>query len=104
TSKDRENRPVAGAEVQLKLGDKVIETRSTDANGVAEFSAVPAGIYNIAIWKDGYHELPQTQVTISPEASQEIDFVLAPRIQLKQTVDVTATPDNPVEQGSSPPT
>ena len=29
TSKDRENRPVAEAEVQLKLGDKVIETRFT---------------------------------------------------------------------------
>src|SRR5262249_54350365 len=72
TCKDPETRPVAKVEVQLKLGDKVIETRFTDANGVAEFSGVLAGIYNITTWKEGYHELPQTPMTVSPGASQEI--------------------------------
>src|SRR3990172_9281679 len=68
TSKDRENHPIARAEVQLKVMDKAIETRFTSANGVAEFSGIPAGIYNIVIWKDGYHEVRQMQVTISPGA------------------------------------
>lgn len=104
TSKDSENHPIANAEVQLKVGDKVIETRFTNADGVTEFSGIPAGIYNIEIWKHGYHELRQMQMTVSPGASQEIEFILTALIQVKETLDVTATPDKPVEQGSSPPT
>ena len=45
--------PVAGAKVELKLGDKEIATTTTEEDGSYSFADQPTGTYNVVASKDG---------------------------------------------------
>jgi len=94
---DDRNLPVAQATVELRSGDKVVSTSTTDDKGSAHIEIGAAGHYTVVISKDGFlrEEYP---LEAGPQVPPEMEFVLSLAALSKQSVDVTATAANPVEE------
>jgi hypothetical protein len=94
---DDKNVPVAQATVELRSGDKVVSTATTDDKGSVRVEVGAAGHYVLAISKEGFvrEEYP---LEAGPQMPPEIEFVITPATLSKQSVDVTATAANPVEE------
>jgi len=97
---DSSHLPVPAAQVQIKQGDKVAASISTDENGRAEFTGLQAGKYTVTALKDGFDPATRDDFEISPAAEASIEFSIAPSAASKVTVEVQDTV-NPVEQGSA---
>jgi Carboxypeptidase regulatory-like domain/TonB dependent receptor-like, beta-barrel/TonB-dependent Receptor Plug Domain len=95
--------PVAGVHVEVSLAGNRIALVDTDNNGIAKFTGLTAGSYDVSITRDGFETLNRAGVAVGIDAPIELRFVLVPRVELKDTVDIKATAENPVEQGASPP-
>lgn len=91
---DTSGRPVPGADVTLKSGDREVARAATSGDGVFRMIDVPAGEYSLTVTKDGY--APQTQPGLRVSASELVSVEL--------TLQSTAAPQTarPIEPG--PPT
>jgi hypothetical protein len=98
---DEKNLPLSGATVELRLGDKVVSTVSTDATGTVTLRVDVSGSYSLGIQKEGY--LPsETALEVSGGgAAQDIDVVLSALALSKQSVDVKGEASNPITETSS---
>jgi hypothetical protein len=103
-ARDEAGKPVADLLVQVTLGTVIAGSTSTNDNGEAELTKLAPGSYEVAASKNGYQTLKQSSVILTSEAPVEIEFTLIPKIELKDSINVVATPQNPVEQGASAPT
>ena len=101
---DGAGNPVAGVFIQATVGQVVVAGARTNEQGEAELPNLEPGNYEISATKDGYETLKQENVTLSSDQAIEIEFALIPKTGRKDSVDVVATPENPVEQGASVPT
>ncbi len=83
---DKDGIPIESATVQLKNANtgSVVDTETTDPNGVFGFSDVPFGSYTILVSKVGYESHETTTFTIS-QSTQTID---AGVIELEESAQV----------------
>jgi hypothetical protein len=102
-TQDETGAPVAGVLIQFFLGRDLVASASTSERGEAELAQVVPGSYQVVASKDGYETLRQNGVVVAGGASVEVEFSLVPKLERKDSVNVDATPDNPVEQGASVP-
>ena len=96
--------PVAGVLIQLKLGDVVAGSTTTNEKGEAELPKIEPGTYDVVASKEKYETLQQSHIVLMGDTPVEVDFTLIPKLALKDSINVEATPENPVEQGASVPT
>jgi len=102
-AQDETGAPVAGVLIQFFLGRDLVASASTSERGEAELAQVVPGSYQVVASKDGYETLRQNGVVVAGGASVEVEFSLVPKLERQDSVNVDATPDNPVEQGASVP-
>ena len=102
-AQDETRAPVAGVLIQFFLGRDLVASASTSERGEAELAQVVPGSYQVVASKDGYETLRQNGVVVAGGASVEVEFSLVPKLERQDSVNVDATPDNPVEQGASVP-
>jgi hypothetical protein len=99
---DSDDQPLAGARVQLKIGEAIARTAETDGKGHAEFRDLKPGRYTIFAAKDGFQLAQRDDLEVTLEGSTAIDVTLVPALARKERIEVAAT-TNPVEQGASTP-
>jgi hypothetical protein len=95
------NQPVSGVTVQIKLKGATVHTASTNEKGLAEFPNITPGTYEVAIAKEGFEPLAQNEIPVTAGSPVEIKFILVPRIEIKEGIEIRAAGANPVEQGAS---
>lgn len=102
---DAAGKPVAGARVQLRRTEKSESYSSmamTDEQGKADFANLVRGKYEAIVSKDGFETLRQSEITLTAGAAMEIRFTLVPKIEVRDSVNIRASAENPIEQGASP--
>jgi hypothetical protein len=104
TCQDESEKPVAGVVIELKLKEAVINTAKTDEKGEAAFTNVAARTYGVAVSKESFEPLNQSDVTLTSGLTVEVKFTMVPKVQLSDTVNVQAGSTTTIEQGSSPST
>ena len=105
TARDEADQPVAAVRLELKRAGAVITSTVTNEAGEAEFATVAAGNYEVSAAKEGFETLTQSDLIIAAGTPLEVKFIMVPKIQLKEGVNVTATTTaSPIEQGASPST
>jgi hypothetical protein len=104
TVHDEAGKPLAAAQAQLKLRDATVGTATTDEEGVATFTLDMPGSYEVTVSKTGFETLTRSAVEVPSGALVEVAFTAVPAIALKESVEVSARQESPVEQGASPPT
>lgn len=103
TVNDQAGHPVAAAQAQLKLGGAITGAANTDEKGVAEFTALAPGSYEVVVGKKGFEPLARSAIEVKPGALLEVAFTLLPVIEIKDSVNVSARVESPIEQGASMP-
>lgn len=99
---DSSRLPVPGAQVQLKQGDAVLSTVSTDETGRAVFPGLKPGRYSVGAVKDGFDPVAQNDFDLSSSVPGTVEFSIVPSAAGKVTMDVRDTV-SPVEEGSAAP-
>jgi hypothetical protein len=100
---DQSHLPVPAAQVQLKQGDGIVSSISTDESGHAVFSGLKPGRYSLEAVKDGFDPVSKNDFEVSASGPGAIEFTIVPSAAKKVSVEVTDTVA-PVEQGSTTPT
>ena len=86
--------PVAGAEIKLKLGSTVVETKVSAADGTYNFTAAPPALYNIVATKD---DVTKTELADLTE-NKTIDLTM-PDGQTSSILDVQGSNTPPAVVG-----
>lgn len=103
TALDESDRPVAGAQVEVKFKGTVAAATLTNEKGEAEVTTLAPGIYEVAISKESFEPLNQDEVALTVGAPIEIRFTMIPKVQLKDVVvNVQAGTETGIEKGASP--
>jgi len=102
TTTDESDKPVAGALVEAKLKGSIKATATTNEKGEAQFANLAAGTYEIAVSKESFEPLTQSDVVLTVGAPVEVKFTMVPKLQLKDVVNVQASADTSVEKSASP--
>jgi hypothetical protein len=100
---DEKNLPVSDATVELRLGDKLASTASTDATGKVTLTVNAPGKYSLNIQKKGYQPAETTLAVSEGSAAQDVDVVLSSVALIKQNVEVKGEASNPITETSSAP-
>ena len=101
TTHDEAEKAVAAVAVELKRGGVAVTRTITDEKGVAEFTNVAPGTYEVVVSKEGLETLNQTDMTVTAGTPVEINFTVVPKVNLSDTVNVQAHSDVEVVKGSS---
>ncbi len=72
---DSDGRPVPGARIEVKLGERQIASAVTDQTGQASFPDIAPALYEIAAVKEGFET---ARYKLSPIRSQPIRVTLEP--------------------------
>src|SRR5262249_40791121 len=104
TTRDESDKPVAGVLVEVKKDNAVVSSGTSDEKGEVNLAGVPAGTYEIAVSKTGFEPLSQPDVVVSETTPIEVVFVMVPKVEIKDTVNVKAASDQKIEQTASTPT
>jgi carboxypeptidase family protein len=103
TASDESDKPVPGALVEVKLNGSVVATTVTNEKGEAEFGKLAPGTYEVAISKESFEPLNQSDVALTAGAPIEVKFTMIPKVQLKDVVvNVQAGRETGIEKGASP--
>jgi hypothetical protein len=75
------NAPIEGVEVALRKGSttEVVQTKVTDANGIASFGDVCNGEYNLRLVKDGYNVSERGNIAIDGCDTTEVSVPMLTR-------------------------
>ncbi|MEK6300126.1 MAG: carboxypeptidase regulatory-like domain-containing protein [Acidobacteriota bacterium] len=104
TTHDESEKPVAGVLVELRLKSAAIHSTTSNEKGEAEFANVAGGVYEVAVSKESFEPLNLSDVAVTSGATVEVRFAMVPKVQISDTVNVSAGSTDKVEQGSSPST
>lgn len=99
---DEADNPMPGVIVELKLKGSVAATATTNEKGEAEFKTLLAGTYEVSASKESFETLTQSDVALTGDRPVEIRFNMVPKIELKDTVNVKAGSEAPIDKGASP--
>ncbi|HXG91998.1 MAG TPA: carboxypeptidase regulatory-like domain-containing protein [Blastocatellia bacterium] len=100
---DESEKPVAGVVAHLKLKGAVVAMQTTNEQGKAEFTNLEPGTYDISVEKESFETLTQSDVRITAGSPVEVEFALVPKIEIKSTVNIQASSEQPsIEKGASP--
>lgn len=86
--------PMAGANVVLSQGGKVLDCTITDFDGLYVFKPLEAGYYDVMAICSGYDSIVITSVAVVPETETSQDFIMrkatgAPKsVKMKYTVPI----------------
>src|SRR5947209_9383654 len=103
TTHDDAGQAVAAVMVELKRSGALVVKMTTDEKGIAGFTDVAPGTYEVVISKDGLETLNQTDVAVNAGAPVEINFTVVPKVNLRDTVTVQAGAGARVEKTASVP-
>jgi len=97
---DEKNLPVPNATVQVRLGEKLVSTASTDAAGKVTVNTnininVP-GTYSLGVQKKGYLATETAVEVRDGSAAQDIEVMLSTVAPIKQSVEVKGEASNPI--------
>jgi hypothetical protein len=98
---DQTSQAVAGARIQLKLGDKVVASAETNEHGRARFTRLAPARYAILAAKEGFEPAQKADLELAADGSLSIALTLVPRAQ-RESIDVKDTVAA-VEVGASAP-
>lgn len=101
---DEAGNPVTAVQVQLKLKGAIVSTATTSRNGETEFTNLAPGTYEVMVTKEGFETLTQSEIEVTVRAQVEVRFMLVPKIEIKDSVNIQANEKLPIEQGASPST
>ncbi|HKP10688.1 MAG TPA: carboxypeptidase regulatory-like domain-containing protein, partial [Blastocatellia bacterium] len=101
TTHDEAEKAVAAVLVELKRNGATVTKATTDDKGVAEFTNVAAGTYEVVVSKEGLETLNQPDVAVTAGTPVEINFTVVPKVNLSDTVNVQAGADSRVEKSAS---
>src|SRR5438128_10166940 len=73
---DEAEQAVAAVVVELKRNGTVISKTITDEKGLAEFTNIAPGTYEVVTSKEGLETLNQTDVAVTAGTSVEINFTV----------------------------
>jgi hypothetical protein len=100
---DQAKHPVSGVEVRLENPGKVVVSSVTDAKGLAHFTQLERGPYQISATKEGFQAIEKNAIEVPETGVLSVELTLGPAIVRRDSVDVRGTV-SAVEQGSSGPT
>jgi len=98
---DSDGRAVAGAEVQLRWQGGRAASIESDAQGIAEFPDLRAGLYEVSASKEGFETVNRSGLEVAESGVVPVELTLAPATR-HDTVEVHETA-TPLEQASSAP-
>ena len=100
---DEAGKPLVTVKVELKKAGVVVSTATTNEKGETQFTNVSPGTYEIVTSRDGLEPRRKNDVVVTAETPQEFEFLLVPKVNISDSVNITATAAtvNPVEQGAS---
>ena len=100
---DDAGKPLVTVKVELKKAGVVVSNATTNEKGEAQFTNVSPGTYEIVTSRDGLEPRSKNDVVVTAGTPQEFEFLLVPKVNISDSVNVTASaaPVNPVEQGAS---
>ncbi len=103
TATDEAGKPLAAVKIELKKAGVALATTITDDNGRAAVPRLAAGTYEVTATKEGLEPRVKTDLVITAGAVNELELLMVPKVNITDTVNVTATNTNanPVEQGAS---
>lgn len=100
---DEAGKPLVTVKVELKKAGVVVSTATTNEKGETQFTNISPGTYEIVTSRDGLEPRSKNDVVVTAGTPQEFEFLLVPKVNISDSVNVTASaaPVNPVEQGAS---
>jgi len=101
TVHDKDQNPVAGAVIALKLPGNHTRSLKTNDKGEATASGLPLAPFELKVSKEGFQPVSQQIVPAKGESSIEVEVALAAKLQNRETVDVHSS-DSLEHGGSSP--
>jgi hypothetical protein len=101
--KDIQGNPLPGATVLLNSEGETPRELVANPKGEAEYIHLKPGKYRVSVSLEGRQSPPEVEVEVGKEEDQMLEVELIPKIELKQSIDVSAAPESPLEQGASPP-
>ncbi len=101
---DETNRPVVAVRLELRRAGAPLSSAVTNEKGEAEFPLPPPGDYEISAAKEEFETLTQSGLTVTAGAPLEVRFIMVPKIEIGEKIDVTASAERiaPLEQGATP--
>jgi hypothetical protein len=99
---DSSGHPVAGVELQLRLGHALVSHAQTDPQGHATFSALQPGRYEISAVKANFETARKPDLELAPSAAISLELTIVPTITQRETVEVQSSA-SPVEQVAATP-
>src|ERR1039458_5717428 len=99
---DSSGRPVAGVELQLRLGHALVSRTQTDSQGHATFSALLPGSYEISAVKASFETVRKPDLWLARNAAISLELTLVPTITHRETIEVQGSA-SPVEQVAATP-
>ena len=101
---DESNSPVPDAVVEIRAGEKLVSTASTDATGKTTLRVDVSGTYSLNVQKKGYLATATALEVSEGSTAQEIEVVLSTAALRKESVEVKGEASNPITETSSGPT
>ena len=88
---DKDQKPVAGATIAIRVNGKIIRSLKTDGHGEATVSNLPLASFQLEISKEGFEPVNREIVPAKGESSMEVEAALISKLQSRETVVVTGT-------------
>src|SRR5437764_15022453 len=98
TVRDSDHKPIPGASITLTVNGSVSVLR-TNAHGEANASDVPFSRFELNVNREGFQPVEQQVVPEAGVSTLELEVVLLPHIEKRETVQVQASSD---EGGAAP--
>ena len=88
---DKDQKPVAGAAITIRVNGKTIRSFKTDEQGQAVAGNLPLTSFQLDISKDGFQRITREIVPVKDEPAIEVEVALLPKLRTQETVVVKAT-------------
>ncbi|MBK9708452.1 MAG: TonB-dependent receptor [Acidobacteria bacterium] len=88
---DEAGGPIVAAKVEIRLGGKVVAAVATDEKGEVNADKLASGVYEISVAGDRYEPGVQSGIQLAAGQNIEIKFILVPKVQLKEEINVSAS-------------
>ncbi len=101
---DATSKPILGVKVEISNDQfaTVLKSALSNEKGKFTFDLLKAGTYQVRFTKQGFEVMTHDHVEATAGVVTDLDVEMIPKIELSQSVTVTAQSENPVAAGASP--